>query len=576
MRCAALWLAVAMTGGLVLADNSKISPDLIPLLANPSKSINVIVQYNTPPSQQSSGGGGLVGGLLGVVGAAVNLLGGVLNAVFSLIPAVSATLHPADVIGVSNQSNVAYISLDRPLGASLDYTAAAVGAPSAWTSGLDGSGIGIAVIDSGIYNHPDLNAANSRAIAALSTARASSRRNADDDFGHGTHVAGIAAGNGSSSSKPGAFRTFKGIAPNANMLDLRVLDLNGASNDSVVIAAIQKAVQLKNQYNVRVINLSLGRPIYRGLLARSFVPGGGSGMEERNRSRNGGGQSGPQRLRDHAVAGQQPACHHRRRDEDGRDHSPRSDDLIASYSSSGPTNVDLTAKPDVVAPGNLVDSLLAPGSTLVNDYPGQCGPSFQLHHLHRAGTPLYFTSERHQHGDAGGFRRRRSDARERSDPDSGYRQSAADEDRVQEFPGDERGAWTRPPARPYTDFYDMFTVGAGYIDVAAALTNYDRSLWFGCVAASGLQLDLQSAILVPNLAATWWSSPTWMTSSFGGRRCWCPARAGIGVRMGKQRFLGHQCGRGAPTPLGVQTLRGVRTPSWGTNASWGTSTQGEK
>ena len=84
----------------------------------------------------------------------------------------------------------------------------------------------------------------------------------NDDFGHGTHVAGILAGNGSSSDQQGAFRTFKGIAPHANILDLRVLDQNGASNDSVVIAALEKAVQLKNQYNVRVINLSLGRQIF--------------------------------------------------------------------------------------------------------------------------------------------------------------------------------------------------------------------------------------------------------------------------------------------------------------------------
>src|SRR2546430_13104647 len=47
-----------------------------------------------------------------------------------------------------------------------------------------------------------------------------------------------------------------------NLLDLRVLDKNGASTDSAVIAAIQQAVQLKSKYNVRVINLSLGRPIY--------------------------------------------------------------------------------------------------------------------------------------------------------------------------------------------------------------------------------------------------------------------------------------------------------------------------
>ena len=96
-----------------------------------------------------------------MLGTVINLVNGVLNTVFSLIPAVSATLHPSDIMAVSNQSNVSYISLDRPLGASLDYSAAAVGAPTAWSSGLDGSGVGVAVIDSGIYNHPDLNAANS-------------------------------------------------------------------------------------------------------------------------------------------------------------------------------------------------------------------------------------------------------------------------------------------------------------------------------------------------------------------------------------------------------------------------------
>src|SRR5277367_6967246 len=154
-RSAALWLVLCVTGSAVLADNSKISPDLQPLLANPSSSLNVIVQYNTAPSASS---GGLLGGLLGTV---VNLVGGVLNTVFSLIPAVSATLHPSDVISVSNQSNVTYISLDRQLGATLDYSAGAVGAPVAWSYGLNGSGVGIAVIDSGIYNHPDLNGANS-------------------------------------------------------------------------------------------------------------------------------------------------------------------------------------------------------------------------------------------------------------------------------------------------------------------------------------------------------------------------------------------------------------------------------
>jgi serine protease AprX len=142
-----------MLAGRAFADNTKISPDLQALLANPSNQINVIVQYTTPPQQS---GGGLLGGLLGAV---VDLVGGILNTVFSLIPAVSATLHPSDILAVSNQPNVAYISLDRSLGASLDYSAGAVGAPLAWSTGLDGSGIGIAVIDSGVYHHPDFHVA---------------------------------------------------------------------------------------------------------------------------------------------------------------------------------------------------------------------------------------------------------------------------------------------------------------------------------------------------------------------------------------------------------------------------------
>src|SRR5215471_10245215 len=139
----------------------------------------------------------------------------------------------------------------------VDETPAAVNAPAAWSPGLDGSGVGIAIIDSGIYSHPDLN--NATGTASRIVYRQSFVAGSQfDDYGHGTHVAGIAAGNGRSSSMPGAFHTFKGIAPNANLLDLRVLDAQGAATDSAVLAALQQAVKVKSRYNVRVINLSLG------------------------------------------------------------------------------------------------------------------------------------------------------------------------------------------------------------------------------------------------------------------------------------------------------------------------------
>src|SRR5439155_15233737 len=83
-----------------------------------------------------------------------------------------------------------------------------------------------------------------------------------DLFGHGTHVASIIAGNGNSSTCGSCTTTYRGIAPKANIINLRALDVNGQATDSMVIAAIQQAIALKSQYNIRVINLSLGRGIF--------------------------------------------------------------------------------------------------------------------------------------------------------------------------------------------------------------------------------------------------------------------------------------------------------------------------
>jgi len=79
--------------------------------------------------------------------------------------------------------------------------------------------------------------------------------------GHGTHVAGTIAGGGTASKCATCTRSLQGMAPGANIVNLRVLDKNGASSDSIVITAIDQAIALKSTYNIRVMNLSLGRPI---------------------------------------------------------------------------------------------------------------------------------------------------------------------------------------------------------------------------------------------------------------------------------------------------------------------------
>ena len=136
------------------------------------------------------------------------------------------------------------------------------GADIAYQSGYDGRGIGVVVIDSGITNQPDLKdtvTGSPRIVYQLNFVP--NTNSAADQYGHGTHVAGIIAGNATQSTGPGYSKMFRGIAPKVNLINLRVLDAYGKGTDSLVIQAIDKAIALKNQYNIRVINLSLGRPV---------------------------------------------------------------------------------------------------------------------------------------------------------------------------------------------------------------------------------------------------------------------------------------------------------------------------
>ena len=149
--------------------------------------------------------------------------------------------------------------------------------------GYNGAGVTVAVIDSGINdNHPDLRNANGTSRVVYhqdftGTATSNSNGAQYDLYGHGTHVAGIIAGNGSLSGGH-----YEGVAPAANLVDLRALDVNGAGTDSTVIAAIQEAIALQSTYNIRIINLSLGpelaRAIRRILSARQLKPHGRAGF----------------------------------------------------------------------------------------------------------------------------------------------------------------------------------------------------------------------------------------------------------------------------------------------------------
>src|SRR6202453_5522325 len=241
-----LVICLLATVTLAYADNSKLSPDLQASKASPAV---VIVQYNQQP------------GLLDLANI-TNLLGTILSDL-PLVNGIVADLPLANILSLSNQANVKYISLNRSMSPTLSNAAPAINAFAAWQSGYTGAGVGVALIDSGVSSHPDLNGGFlglSRVVWNQSFV--SGNLSASDQYGHGTHVAGLIAGDGASSTGSKYSKTFQGIAPQANLINLRVLDQNGNGSDSAVIAAIAEAIALKPLFNIRVINLSLSQPIY--------------------------------------------------------------------------------------------------------------------------------------------------------------------------------------------------------------------------------------------------------------------------------------------------------------------------
>src|SRR5271170_5798554 len=255
-------LAFLGAASLCYGQHSKLSPDLEG--RDPEAPVNVIIQYKQTPQQSH------IDAVVSKGGRHLRTLDVVHGAVFS-VPAKA-------LAGLASDPDVKYISPDRTVKATSassqlpsDYKLQAVGAGVAQQNGYNGAGIGVAIIDSGISNRTDFHGGNSGYSSAASSSYGNSGGSrivyaqnilnpggsTDDAYGHGTHVAGIVGGDGDQS-----FGVYTGVAPNVNLINLLVLDKTGASTDSIVIAGIQRAIQLKSQFNIRVINLSLGRPFF--------------------------------------------------------------------------------------------------------------------------------------------------------------------------------------------------------------------------------------------------------------------------------------------------------------------------
>jgi serine protease AprX len=200
----------------------------------------------------------------------------------------------------------------------------------------------------------------------------------DDPWGHGTHVAAIAAGDGAPTS--GA---YEGIAPAASLVNLRVLNSQGVGRVSGVLAALDWLIANKGNYGVRVVNMSLGTPAINSYeddpicnAVRKLVDAGvvvvaaaGNNGKDANGQKIYGAIDCPGNEPSAITVGASNSF--------GTD--PRNEDSVTTYSSRGPTrsfsvdsyglvHFDNIIKPDLIAPGNKIIAAEAIGNGLLKRY----------------------------------------------------------------------------------------------------------------------------------------------------------------------------------------------------------------
>ena len=285
---------------------------------------------------------------------------------------------------LASHPNVIAVSADRQVRGALQGTIrATVGA--AWVAehlGFDGTGIGVAIVDSGVAAwHDDLG--NNRVVHFADFVNRQAVPY--DDYGHGTHVAGIIAGNGQN-----AGGSRRGIAPGAHLVVLKALDSAGDGNVSRVIAAIDYAVRNRAAYNIRIINLSVSAGVYESYntdpLARAARRAVDAGIIVITAAGNlGRDAAGAIQYGGITAPGNAPWVLTVGASND-KGTVDRADDAIAAFSSRGPGLIDGSVKPDLVAPGVGIESL---GDTTSFLY--QSRPSARRWGAGRSGQEPYMT-----------------------------------------------------------------------------------------------------------------------------------------------------------------------------------------
>jgi serine protease AprX len=312
-------------------------------------------------------------------GIAVSRAGGRVTLPLPIVDGVAATIPASRIDDVARANAVRAITLDGPLHVMSNppppsntrsvYTKA-TRASMAWMAGITGTGVTVALIDTGVSEVADLAGrivpveGNPGTLPGTTSPciNLSGESDCRDSYGHGTFLAGLIAGNGASSNG-----NWKGVAPNANIISLKIAGATGAADVSNVLAALQWVVSFRTQYGIRVLNLSLGTDstqTYRTdplnyAVERAWASGIVVVVSASNR---GPGAATISKPGDDPFVITVGAT-------DDRGTQTLNDDAVPNFSSRGPTAADGIAKPDIVAPGAHMVSLRAPGSAIDTNFP---------------------------------------------------------------------------------------------------------------------------------------------------------------------------------------------------------------
>ena len=303
--------------------------------------------------------------------------GGKINKRLRMINGFSAEMPARAVEGLAHNPNVRWISLDAPVFqtvAEFEYVSSysdqanvqSVGATKLWQEPyyLKGDKVTVAVVDSGISPHVDFvdRYGNSRLLASVNFQ--ASEKDVADLNGHGTHVAGIIAGDGSAS-----YKEWRGVAPNANLINLKVSNVQGMSLVSDVLEALEWAYNNKDVYNIRVVNLSLNsavpEPYHLSPLSAAVEVLWFNGIVVVVSAGNNGTGAGPVTVyppaNDPFVITVGAA--------DDKGTAWIADDSVGTFSAYGTTEDGFT-KPDIVAPGrNIISTLASTNADLYLKHP---------------------------------------------------------------------------------------------------------------------------------------------------------------------------------------------------------------